>query len=122
MGAVHVLEVAGELDADTSPFLAAVVEAALTPDCRLLVLDIARIDFCDSSGLNRLLDARTNTHHTPLVLAAPAPRLLRLLDITGARQVFEIADSVQTPSTTTPPPATTGPPDRHPDRLSGTRL
>ncbi|RAJ29831.1 anti-anti-sigma factor [Kitasatospora sp. SolWspMP-SS2h] len=63
--------------------------------CRLLVLDLARLDFCDSSGLHELLHARANPRHVPLVLAAPSPRFVRLLELAGAEGVFVLAGGVQ---------------------------
>ncbi|RAJ32828.1 anti-sigma B factor antagonist [Kitasatospora sp. SolWspMP-SS2h] len=95
VGAACVLHVRGELDFDTVPAFIEAVLAALDGACRLLVLDLAALEFCDSSGLDAMLDARANPHHTPLVLVAPTPPLLRVLEITGAGPFFVTAASIQ---------------------------
>ncbi|MFJ6934351.1 STAS domain-containing protein [Streptomyces sp. NPDC101132] len=57
-----------------------------------VVVDLRHLTFCDSAGLHSLLRARTaasrNGHR--LSLAAPMDQFLRLLDLTGTRDLFDI--------------------------------
>ncbi|MER7519266.1 STAS domain-containing protein [Streptomyces sp. NPDC126499] len=91
-----VCTIVGDLDFDT---LAAVQEG-LTDlvDERppALVVDLAQVGFCDSSGLNLLLRTRAAAvaAGTELRLAGVAPAVMRVLELTGADTVFSLYDSV----------------------------
>jgi anti-anti-sigma factor len=91
---------AGELDRDTAPALAQAMSSLADAGVRSVVVDCSRLGFCDSSGLNVLLKSRQQVADAGgrLILAAPARQLLRLLELTGARSVFEtrseVADAV----------------------------
>ncbi|MFD0260075.1 STAS domain-containing protein [Kitasatospora indigofera] len=103
-----VVEVTGELDYDTAPRVRVALEDALAvaPVPPILVVDLAGVTFCDSSGLNALLQARIDAQGqgSVLRLARPTPAVARLLEITGADQVFPVDPDV---------PATV--PDTHAD-------
>lgn len=79
-----------------TPLLGFVSTAALS----VLVLDASQVTFADSSALNRLLLIH---QATTLRIAAPAPQLLRLLQITGADQVRASPRSRRTPARAQPP-------------------
>ncbi|WP_329611676.1 STAS domain-containing protein [Kitasatospora herbaricolor] len=89
-----VVQATGELDLDGAPVLHAALRRALTtgPPGSDLVIDLAGVTFCDSSGLNALLRARIETGRSGLNLhlARPAHAVARLLEITGADKVFPI--------------------------------
>ncbi|MFJ8208928.1 STAS domain-containing protein [Streptomyces sp. NPDC096033] len=56
----------------------------------LLVVDVARVSFADSTFLNLLVQFR-NTR--PLALQGPLPhQLRRVMELTGALDLFEIRD------------------------------
>ncbi|MFE3114200.1 STAS domain-containing protein [Kitasatospora indigofera] len=88
------IEAAGALDLDGAPILHAALRRALAADpaAPRLVLDLAGVTFCDSSGLNALWRARTQTGRagTSLHLVRPASAVADLLEITGADRVFTI--------------------------------
>ncbi|MFE2168499.1 STAS domain-containing protein [Streptomyces sp. NPDC059447] len=67
---------------------------ALAGEPRLsdVVIDLQHLVFCDSSGLNALLDARAAVAATgqTLHLAAPRNQFLRLLELTGTTELFSI--------------------------------
>ncbi|MFD9305423.1 STAS domain-containing protein [Streptomyces sp. NPDC060048] len=91
---VRVIVCAGEFDQDTLGSLrAACAAAADHPGLRRIVLDVTRVTFADSAMLNLMLILlRTGR----LILAGPVPtRLGRLLDLTGAREVFPTADGIE---------------------------
>ncbi|GHH81982.1 anti-sigma factor antagonist [Kitasatospora indigofera] len=89
-----VVEAAGELDHDSAPQLRAVLRRALAvrPAPAMLVVDLAGITFCDSSGLNTLLQARLDAERqdTAFHLARPTDIVARVLEITGTDQVFPV--------------------------------
>ncbi|MFI1648367.1 STAS domain-containing protein [Streptomyces avidinii] len=93
-GAV-VLVLAGELDHDTAQPLRDALDAALTPGRRVLV-DLAGLGFCDSTGLNVLLNSRLAAQEAGAALElvglhGPVARMFR---ITGADGVFPIHSDV----------------------------
>lgn len=61
------------------------------------MVDCAGLTFCDSTGLNLLLDTRSETDatNTGLVLAAPSGMVSRMLAISGTGAVFRICASVE---------------------------
>ena len=78
-----VITVAGELDLLSSERLRGEVTSA-APGAHV-VLDLAAVDFCDSSGLRVLVDAdlHTRTAGGRLRLVAPGVAVLRLFELTG---------------------------------------
>ncbi|MBT2481051.1 STAS domain-containing protein [Streptomyces sp. ISL-94] len=89
-GAV-VLEVAGELDHDTVRPLRDALDAAVAPGGRVLV-DLARLGFCDSTGLNVLLHSRLAAREAggSLELAGLRGPVARMFHITGADGLFPV--------------------------------
>ncbi|MFJ6940408.1 STAS domain-containing protein [Streptomyces sp. NPDC101132] len=92
-----VVVLGGELDVDRAPMLAEALEMAIDqPGGPVeIVLDVAGLEFCDSSGLNVLLRAHSNAqgHGKRLSLRAPRPQLRRLLALTGSERLFPITDT-----------------------------
>ncbi|MGW6877405.1 STAS domain-containing protein [Streptomyces xanthophaeus] len=84
------VQCAGEFDADTLAPLQAACATASGPRVEVLVLDVRRVAFADSSFLNLLLTLRLE-HDVRLV--GPVPRqLARLLEMTGAHLLFDVQD------------------------------
>ncbi|MFE4257911.1 STAS domain-containing protein [Streptomyces sp. NPDC056883] len=88
------ITLSGDMDLDHVAAFHSVLSAACTGTRApaRVVVDLGRLAFCDSTGLNALLQARLMCVESgrTLVLANPAPQLSRLLSITGADTVFEI--------------------------------
>lgn len=61
-----------------------------------LAVDLAGVEFMDSSGLAVLISGlrRTKEHDGSLVLISPTASVKRVLNITGLDRVFDIYDSV----------------------------
>ncbi|WP_327064922.1 STAS domain-containing protein [Kitasatospora sp. NBC_01250] len=100
-----VCALAGELDIES---LAPAVRALdrLVAQCpRVLVVDLAGVGFCDSSGLNLLLKVRMAAvaAGTDFRLAAPSPTVTRLLELTGADTVFSLHPTVRAALAATAP-------------------
>lgn len=86
----------GDLDLDTLGPARSLLEEALATGPAVLVVDLAGVTFCDSSGLNLLLQIRLAAQEAgvPTRLASVPDQVARLLDITGAGTVFSIHSSV----------------------------
>ncbi|WP_245178797.1 STAS domain-containing protein [Streptomyces montanisoli] len=94
-GRLAVAAVAGELDIATAGDLHTRVSAALATH-RDLILDLADVGFCDSSGFNALLRIRRRVGETGgrLALAAPPVQVERLLALSGGgRDLFAVHPS-----------------------------
>lgn len=88
-----VLVVAGSLDLTSRDKLADAVQELLRTDgCRSLTVDLAAVDFVDSTGLGALVTARNDAEDAEidLVLRAPSDRVRRILDVTGLLDVFTV--------------------------------
>ncbi|MET9451757.1 STAS domain-containing protein [Streptomyces cinerochromogenes] len=87
-----VLEITGELDYSNAAELRDQVAAlALQPGQRL-VLDLAGMEFCDSSGITALIATHNHAHaaQADMALAAVPPHTLRVLRIVGLDQIFPL--------------------------------
>lgn len=92
-----IVRVGGEMDIDRAPLLQEALHTVITgPGCPdEVVLDLAELTFCDSSGLNALLQARLTAqeHGRRIRLHAPQPQVIHLLELTGTDQLFAITDN-----------------------------
>lgn len=91
-----VLEVAGELDHHTAPRLRQAVEdLPLTPG-QLLILDLARMDFCDSTGITVFVFARTQamSARADIALVSVPANTARVLGVIGLDQIFAVHPDV----------------------------
>ncbi|HEU5029134.1 MAG TPA: STAS domain-containing protein [Spirillospora sp.] len=88
--------VTGELDLSTADALQDHLDAAMRlRKCPQVLVDVTRMTFCDSSGLNVLLRARKRISalRGRLVLLRPTDRFARVLRTTGLDGVFDIRDA-----------------------------
>ncbi len=87
-----VIVVSGDIDIAGSPILEAAIHAQESAG-ELVTIDLADVYFIDSSGLRCLLAAsrRARSTDTKIVLTSVGPEVLRLLEITGTTEQFEIA-------------------------------
>ncbi|MEE1782616.1 STAS domain-containing protein [Streptomyces sp. SP17BM10] len=87
----------GDLDVETLAAAAETLAALVARRPAAVVIDLREVAFCDSSGLNLLLRTRIEAEKVglDLRLAAVAPTVMRVLELTGARTVFSIHDSVE---------------------------
>ena len=91
-----VVSVAGEVDVATAPALRTRLIDLVADGCRRLVVDLAWVDFIDSTGLGVLIGTlkRIRSHDGEMVLVMDDPRVSRIFDITGLHQVFTIVSSL----------------------------
>ncbi|MFD8706777.1 STAS domain-containing protein [Kitasatospora sp. NPDC059648] len=91
-----VCELAGDLDIETLEPARSTLDDLVEQHPPLLVVDLAGVDFCDSSGLNLLLRTRMSAASADVAfrLAAPSATVRRLLELTRADTVFSLHPSV----------------------------
>ena len=94
-----VVAVAGEVDMDTAPQLAAAIldciDQAGGGPC---VLDLTAVTFLDSIGLTVLLQAtrRAEGHHEPLPIVVDSNRpVIRPIEVTGLDEVLTLYHTVE---------------------------
>ncbi|MFJ6141124.1 STAS domain-containing protein [Kitasatospora sp. NPDC092286] len=91
----RVLDAVGELDHDTGPLFNAAVDSALDTSSvlRELVIDMSRVAFCDSCGLNALIRAHLKARETgmELHLLNPTGPVAALLRRTGVNHVLRVS-------------------------------
>lgn len=89
-----IVHVGGEMDIDRAPLLQVALHTLITqPDYPTdIVIDLTGLTFCDSSGLNALLQARftAEEHGRRITLHAPNRQVRKLLELTGTHQLFPI--------------------------------
>jgi anti-sigma B factor antagonist len=101
-----VLALAGELDLGSIGALKEAVGFRLTADAHV-VLDLADLTFCDSTGLGAFVALHRQAHATGarFALAAPRRRIADLFTLSGIDQVISVYDSVDV-AVSAPPEAT----------------
>jgi anti-sigma B factor antagonist len=89
-----VISVAGEIDLYTAPRLQSELMTALTASPARLIVDMSRVDFCDSTGINVLLAAHRQARERggELQLAGPGSATRKVLQVTGLESVFTVLD------------------------------
>ncbi|MCC5034427.1 STAS domain-containing protein [Streptomyces sp. WAC 00631] len=91
-GPLALLRVEGELDLETAATLRSRGLELMDAGRRHLVLDLAPVPFCDSSGLNAFINLlrHAGEHNGSLTLAAPPHSLSRLLELTGVGRLIPV--------------------------------
>lgn len=96
-GDVGLLKISGEVDVYTSPRLRTAMLEHLDGGCSSLIVDLADVDYLDSSGLGTLVAGlkRSKEQGGQVYLVSPKPRIVRVLEVTGLDQVFSVLGSVE---------------------------
>ncbi|MET8944693.1 STAS domain-containing protein [Streptomyces sp. NPDC004542] len=91
-----VVSVAGDVDLHTAPTLRANALAVVEQGVPHLVLDLARVDFVDSTGLSTLIGLLQAAQEAggSLRLAAIPDRLARMVTMTGISQLLPVHPTV----------------------------
>ncbi|MFJ8473498.1 STAS domain-containing protein [Kitasatospora sp. NPDC094011] len=95
-----VCALAGDLDIETLAPARSTLDRLLAERPPLLVVDLAQVGFCDSSGLNLLLQTRMAAAAADVGfrLAAPSATVQRLLELTCTDSVFSLHPTVEAAS------------------------
>lgn len=89
------MSVQGEIDLHTVPRLRSELTSALGGGGPVrLVVDLSRVDFCDSTGVNVLLSAHRQAREAggDLELKSPRAGVRKILQVTGLETVFTVTD------------------------------
>ncbi len=91
-----VVAVQGEVDVATAPRLREQLIDLVSNGGTRIVVDLERVDFIDSTGLGVLIGARkrVRTHDGDVKLVCTEPRIVKVFEITGLDQVFQIHPSL----------------------------
>ncbi|GAA2787095.1 STAS domain-containing protein [Kitasatospora paracochleata] len=97
VGDALVCSFTGEMIMDSEDVADQALTAALDQRPALLAVDLARVEFFTSSGLNVLLAARWRAlaEGVPLVLVAPARQTVRVLELTETGALFPVHGSAE---------------------------
>lgn len=89
------LVLSGELDLVSSPDLERAMEAQAHSDAELIVLDLRKLDFMDSTGLHMVLRIQQGVHEAGrrFALIRGPDQVQRLFDLTGLTETLTIVDS-----------------------------
>ncbi len=88
---VTVVTAAGELDTVTAPDLQLALDEALGHARRHLLLDLAKVTFISSAGINVLVNVHRAYAEVPVMLHLIASRMVsRTLDLLGLDELFVV--------------------------------
>jgi anti-sigma B factor antagonist len=95
-GGIPVVSVSGEVDLATAPALERTLRDAAEDQTGEVIVDLTRCSFLDSRGLTALLATRKRLGHSDrsLGLVLSNPNVLKIFQITGFDQIFEIYPSL----------------------------
>ncbi len=96
-GRWRVLHVRGEIDMATCPTLRQEIIGQIGAGHRNLVVDLAGVDFVDSTGLGVLIGGlkRTRSQGGDMRLSGVTGQLSRVFELTGLDDVFTVIDADQ---------------------------
>lgn len=86
------MAVTGEIDLYTAPTLQSELMTALNAGRARLIVDMSRVGFCDSTGINILLAAHRHASERggELQLAGLCSAIRKVLQVTGLESVFTV--------------------------------
>ena len=89
-----VVHLAGELDLYNADEVRAALAQAIDSSPKRIVVDMAEVEFVDSTALGVLIEARSKLGRPGLVLAAPQLETRRTLQVSGLDRHLPVHDSV----------------------------
>jgi anti-sigma B factor antagonist len=104
-GETYVLGLTGELSLAEAPRLERRLEEVMDNKPTTIVVDLAGVEFIDSTGLSVLVRAQQQASERQITLGVvnPPPQATRLLSLTG------LAERLTLPDPSAKPPASAGP-------------
>ncbi len=108
------VRLAGEIDMDTAPDVREAALDAMRQHASRIQIDLSRVTFMDSTGLEVLLATRRRAELEggQLHLVDPTHSVLRVLEVTGVDRLFDITraeSDLQSKATLSPPRQATSP-------------
>ena len=97
VGRVAVVAASGDLDMLTAPQLSDAVEAALSKKPTGLIVDLTKVEFLGSAGMQVLMETHNQTDGTGIRFAvvAEGPATSRPLKITGIADLVDLFSSLE---------------------------
>jgi anti-sigma B factor antagonist len=89
-----VVRLRGELDLYNADDVRSALTAAIAGGAGRIVVDMADVDFVDSTALGVLIEARTKLGYDGVLLAAPQLETRRTLEVSGLDRHLPVHDSV----------------------------
>ena len=89
-----VLHLAGELDLYNADEVRSAISEAIDSGGKRVVIDMAEVEFVDSTALGVLIEARSKVGADGLRLAAPQLETRRTLQVSGLDRHLSVHDSV----------------------------
>jgi anti-sigma B factor antagonist len=90
-----VVRLAGELDLYNADEVRAALSQAMEGSPRRVVVDMAEVEFVDSTALGVLIEARSRLGRDGIVLAAPQLDTRRTLQVSGLDRHLRVDDTVE---------------------------
>ena len=90
-----VVRLAGELDLYNAEEIRAALARAIEASPRRVVVDLADVEFVDSTALGVLIEARSKLGRDGLALAAPQLDTRRTLQVSGLDRHLPVHDTVE---------------------------
>ncbi|HEX2276642.1 MAG TPA: STAS domain-containing protein [Candidatus Tectomicrobia bacterium] len=95
VGRVAVVAASGDLDMLTAPELRDAIQSALGREPEGLIVDLTRVDFLGSAGMQVLMEAHNQTgEKIPYSIVADGPATSRPLKITGIADLITLYSSL----------------------------
>jgi anti-sigma B factor antagonist len=94
-GGAAVVSVSGELDLASGPELETELDRLAGPETKLVVIDLRKLDFMDSTGLSIIVRAhqRMAGEGCEMGLVKGSQQVQRLLDLTGVAERLRLVDT-----------------------------
>lgn len=90
-GDVHTLGLAGEIDLANAEDVEGELHRIEETDAAVILVDLARVSFIDSTGIKVLIGAAARSHSANrLLLDSPSPAVLRVLRIAGVADLLPL--------------------------------
>lgn len=101
-----IVEIDGEVDAHTAPMIREAVIKLVDEGHRHFVLDLGFVTFMDSMGMGVIvaITKRIREHDGSLRIASVSGRMLRIFDLSGMRESYEIHPSATEAAQSVPSP------------------
>jgi anti-anti-sigma factor len=93
-GVALVVTLGGELDLYNANEVRTVLDEAITASATRIVVDLAEVEFVDSTALGVLLEARSRLGPDGLAVAGPRLEIRRALEVSGLDRHLSVYDSV----------------------------
>jgi len=89
-----IVRLAGEIDLYNAAEVGAALADVAQKQPARVVVDLAEVEFVDSTALGTLIEARKRLSNGRLVLAAPGQEVRRALEVAGLIDHFPVRDTV----------------------------